>query len=194
MVYVAKKGSEVVYVGQTKMTLAQRKGKHVSEARLGRGSILGAGIRKHGEAKFTWEVVKTFTDQNESYDFERKLIAKYRPRYNQQEGGRTGYTPWNKGRKETRPEVLRKISDGAKARKGTKRGHYSDEAVSNIREAKLKSVARPFKCHENGRVYQNKVEAAEDLGIGPVGISLVLMPQTRNKSYKGYTFSYISAG
>lgn len=191
-VYFVHKGNELVYIGQTVMSLAQRRGKHYSEARKGRGSIFGAGIRKHGEDKFTWSVVAEFETQKECCDYEKKAISHFKPRYNVQCGGKLSFEPWNKGKKENRSEVKARISKSAINRKRTKRGSYAEEHVTKIREAKLRNVARPFKCLNNGKVYQNKVEAAEDLKIPAAGISLVLMPSVRNKTYYGYRFEYLA--
>lgn len=194
VVYFVYKKKEIVYIGQTVMTIPQRKGKSLSEARKGRGSVFGAAIRKHGEDSFRWAIIAEFQNQEECCRYEKEAIARHKPRYNQQSGGKKGFESWNKGQKETRPEVLKKISNAAKARISHKRGKYSVEGVANIRNAKLKSSARPFKCLENGKVYQNKVEASQDLGIPAGGISLVLMPTTRNKSFHGFHFEYLAQG
>jgi len=194
IVYFVHKEKELVYIGQTVMTIPQRRGKHYSEARKGRGSIFGAGIRKHGEDAFEWTIVAEFKNQAECCRYEKEAIARHKPRYNMQSGGKKSFEPWNKGKKEKRPEVLSKISQSAKGRKKSKRGPYSDESVANIRAAKLKSSAKPFRCLENGKIYQNKVEAAKDLGIPAGGISLVLMPTVRNKSFHGYRFEYLAQG
>lgn len=193
MIYSIRKNDEIVYIGQTVMTLAQRKSKHIHEANRGKGSILGAGMRKHGIDSFIWVKEAEITNQIECCAAEKELIAKYQPKYNLQCGGKKGFEPWNKGKKEKRKEVLKKISVGAQSRKGKfKRGHYTETAVKNIRSAKLKTVAKPFLCLENGKTYKNKVEASDDLKIPAGGISLVLMPTTKNKSYYGYHFEYLA--
>lgn len=189
---VRKSNDEIVYVGQTTQTLAKRKGKHLSDARKGKGSVLGAAIRKHTINEFKFIKLETYYNQQELCKMEKHLIKVFKPRYNVQEGGKSNFTPWNKGRKETRPGVLKNISYGASSRKTTKRGKYSKKAVSNIRRAKLKNVEKPFLCHQNNKVYKNKVEAAQDLGIKAGGISAVLSPKTRNKSINGYTFTYLT--
>ena len=194
IVYFVYKKKEIVYIGQTVMTIPQRRGKALSEARKGRGSVFGAAIRKHGEDAFKWTIVAEFQNQAECCRYEKEAIARHKPRYNQQSGGKKGFEPWNKGHKETRPEVLKKIGKSAKARISPKRGKYSEQGVANIRNAKLKNVAKPFRCLENGKVYLNKVEAAQDLGIPAGGISLVLMPTARNKSFHGYRFEYLAQG
>lgn len=192
IVYAVYKKNELVYVGQTVLSLAQRKGTHYSNARKGRGSIFGSGIRKHGEDSFKWQVMAELENQIECCNYEKAMIAKYKPRYNIQSGGKDSFEPWNKGKKESRPEVLKKISESAVTRKRTKRGSYPDEWVDKVRTSRLKTVARPFFCLENKKVYQNKVEASEDLKIPAGGISLVLMPTARNKSYYGYHFEYLA--
>lgn len=86
MIYFVFKETEVVYIGQTQMNLSQRKGKHVSEARLGRGSVLGAAIRKHGEDKFEFKKHSLVFNQEDADKNEKHYIEKYRPKYNVQEG------------------------------------------------------------------------------------------------------------
>jgi len=189
--FVFNKNDEIVYIGQTVMTLAQRKGKHLSEARKGRGSILGAGIRKHGEKYYRFEKHSIYFNQIDLDEAEKHYIKKYTPRYNVQEGGKKSFEPWNKGKKETRPEVLENIKLGAKDRKRTKRGSYTEEHKEKISKAGRRARIKPFICHENNKIYETKMDAAEDLGIDPRGITAVLNPKTRNKSHKGYTFSYI---
>ncbi len=194
IIYFVFKNDEVVYIGQTVLTLAQRKGKHLSEARLGRGSVLGAGIRKHGEDAYEFKKHSIVFNQQDLDAAEKHYIKKYKPRYNVQEGGKTSFTPWNKGKKESRPEVLKSISESAKNRKRTKRGNYTPEHKANISKAnrnRVKENAVPFICHENNKTYWLKVDAAEDLGIDVRGISQVLNPSTRNVSHKGFTFSYL---
>ena len=186
------KTDEIVYIGQTIQTLSKRRSKHISDSYKGKGSILGAAIRKHGPKAFKWIELESCESQKDLCNQEKHLICKFKPNYNVQEGGKKSFTPWNKNKKEKRKDVLNNISKSAKARKGKfKRGSYSEEAVKNIRKAKLENVKKAFICNENGKVYQNKVEAAEDLGIKPGGISAVLNEYTRNKSIKGYTFNYI---
>lgn len=194
MIYFVSKDDEIVYVGQTIMTLAQRKGKHWSEARKGRGSVLGAGIRKHGQDAYDFKKHSLHFNQKDADEAEKHYIKKYKPRYNVQEGGKKGYTPWNKGKKETRPDVLKRISEGAKNGNRPKRGKATQKQISSrieAKKAKMRETANPFICHENGKTYWLKVDAAEDLKISPMGISAVLMPNHKMKSYKGYTFSYL---
>lgn len=173
------------------MSLAARKGCHLYQARKGRGALLGAAIRKHGAESFVWEKLKDLSSLKEACFEERKLIAKLSPRYNQQEGGKKDFTPHNKGKKASK-ELCAKISAAAKTRVRTKRGSYSEVHKAKIGSKTLQRTERAFVCHENGKTYLNKVIAAKELGISPAGISLVLMPTTRLKSYKGFTFSYIA--
>lgn len=191
MIYFVYKSDEIVYIGQTIQTLAQRKGKHVSDARLGRGSVIGAGIRKHGEEFFEFKRHSIYYCQVDLDSAEKHYISKYNPRYNLQRGGKSGYVPWNKGKKETRPEVKANISKAAVNRKRTKRGSYTDVHKRKIGDATRKRNAREFICEQNGKTYYNKVTAAKDLGIIAQRVSDVLCPTHSMKSYKGYTFQYI---
>ncbi len=115
-----------------------------------------------------------------------------KPEYNISEGGKNGFTPWNKGRKETRKLVLKNISNSAKNRVRTKRGKYSEEHKQKISKTSKDRFKKAFICKENGKIYYNKVDCAKELNIDPRGISICLMKSTRLKSYKGYTFEYLA--
>jgi group I intron endonuclease len=187
---IKKTTDEIVYIGQTIQTLYKRKSKHLSDSRKGKGSVLGAAIRKHTINNFKFIELESHGTQAQLCAAEKHLIRTFKPKYNVQEGGKKSFTPWNKGKKETRPEVLEKISKSAKERKSPKRGKYKKSHIKNIRRAKLKNVEKEFKCLNNGKIYKNKVEAAQDLGIKAGGISAVLSNKTRNKTINGYTFVY----
>ena len=205
IIYFVFKDAEVVYIGQTKQGLKTRRTGHLVAARNGKGSVMGAALRKHGEDKFEWKKHSIYYNQADLDAAEKHYIAKYKPRYNVQTGGLNNkpktlnrapisQKAWNKGRKETRPEVLQRISEAAKDRTRTKRGSYSPKHVEAIRTGrldKLRETAVPFICHQNGKTYWAKVDAAEELGIDVRGITAVLCPTHRMKSYKGFTFSYV---
>jgi len=193
IIYFVSKDDEVVYIGQTVMTLAQRKGKHLSEARHGRGSILGAAIRKHGEDAFVFKKHSVVYCQEDLDAAEKHYIKKYGPRYNIQKGGKKSFEPWNKGKKETRPEVLENMSKSAKTRKRTPR-EYTPEAKKAMQEGVRKHFranGRPFVCHQTKQQFTSKADAGEALGINPQRVRDVLSEKHRMKSYKGYTFSYV---
>ena len=192
IIYFVKKDSETVYIGQTCQPLANRKGKHFSEARKGRGSVFGAGIRKHGEEAFTFEIFKEVENQIECCELEKHLIGTLNPRYNMQEGGKLSFTAWNKGKKLSK-KICKNLTKAAKTRKRTKRGKYSKEHTDKIGQASLKSSEKPFKCLNNGMIYLNKVTAGKNLGIDPRGITAVLCNSHRAKSYKGFQFHYVLA-
>ena len=131
IIYFVLHDDEIVYIGQTKLSLRKRQTQHEYNAKRGKGYIIGAAIRKHGAASFKWHVHSTYFNQQDLDAAEKHYIAKYKPRYNINLGGEArgvrknkgstpwnkglkGSTPWNKGHKETRPEVLAKIKEGAK--------------------------------------------------------------------------------
>lgn len=194
IIYFVFKKDEIVYIGQTVSTLQLRRGKHISEAKLGRGSVIGAGIRKHGEDAFEFKIHSTYYNQQDLCAAEKHYIAKYQPRYNVQEGGKFNFTPWNKGKKETRPEVLERQKDAYKKRIQPKRGPVSPdikEKVADSRRKHLRETATPFICHQNGKTYWLKSDAAQELGLEAKSISCVLCPSHPMKTLKGYTFSYV---
>lgn len=192
-VYAAMKDGIAVYVGQTVMSLAERKGCHFSVARKGRGAVFGAAIRKHGENEFEFVVLETCTSHKQLDSSERMWIAELAPKYNKQIGGRSGFNTWNKDRKETRPDVIERISTAATNRKRTKRGTYSDEHKAKIGEATRARTAKPFVCEQNGKAYFNKVDCARELGLNHHSLLVLLSGKTRLKSLRGYTFRYIDS-
>lgn len=194
IIYFVYKGEELVYIGQTVMSLAQRKGKHTSEARLGRGSVLGAAIRKHGEDAFTWVVHSVVYCQEDLDAAEKHYIAKYAPRYNVQLGGKTSFEPWNKGKTENRPEVRERIRNSAATRKRTPRGEYGTEhrtAISDAGRARFRLDGRPFIHHQTGLIFTCKSDAGLMLGLNPQRIRDVLSDKHKMRSYLGNTFSYL---
>ena len=193
IIYLVLKLGKCVYVGQTTQSLAQRRGKHFSDARKGRGSVLGAAIRKHGEEKFGFVEYLSCNSLEELDSQEKKLIAEFLPRYNVLDGGQLSHSTWNKGRKETREEVRQNIRESARNRKMPKRGSYSPEHCAKIGLKTLERSKKSFICDQNGKVYSNKIEAANDLNVNPSSLSVLLSGKTRLKSLNGYTFRYIGA-
>ncbi len=195
IIYFVTKEDEIVYIGQTRRRLEDRQRQHISLSLKGGNSVLGAAIRKHGAEAFKWSKHSIYYNQVDLDAAEKHYIAKYAPRYNVSPGGQHGIEwAWNKGQKETRPEVLANISNSAKSRRRTKRGPATLEAIkarTDARSAKLRKRARKFICHQNEKVYTLVVEAAKDLGLKANGIYAALNPQHRMTSYKGHTFSYI---
>lgn len=192
-VYLVFKQGQVVYVGQTTQTLAQRKGKHVSDARKGRGSVLGAAIRKHSESSFAWIQFKDCYSQKELDEAEINLIEEFKPRYNLQSGGKSSFEPWNKGKKEYRQTALQNISSAAKSRKKTKRGIYKDEHKAKISNSGLASRSKLFVCNETGEIFYNQVTCANKMGLNARSLAVLLGKHTRLTSLRGYTFSYLDS-
>lgn len=209
IIYFVTFEGEVVYIGQTKLTLIKRQLQHEYNAKRGKGYVIGSGIRKHGADKFTWSTHSIYFNQVDLDAAEKHYIAKYQPRYNINLGGearglrkKTGIPAWNKGtkglqeawnkgRKETRPEVLQNIKKSASGRKTTHT--ISDEqkaAMVKGRREKYKTTQQPFVCHQNNKEYLLVIDAAQDLNIPANGIYAVLNPKHKMKSYRGFTFSY----
>ena len=194
ILYVVHRDDTLVYIGQTVLTLAQRRGKHLSEARLGRGAVLGAAIRKHGADKFVWSIHSIYYNQSDLCSAEKHYIAKYRPKYNIQEGGKLSFTPWNAGKKEERPEVIENIKKSARTRKRTPRGKYSEshtQAIADGTKARARILGKPFIHHQSGLIFTCKSDAGEALGLNPQRIRDVLSEKHPMKSYLGNTFSYL---
>lgn len=91
---IRKSTDEIVYIGQTTQSLPKKKEKHLSESRKGRGSVLGAAIRKHTIVEFNFIELESCKNQQELCKMEKHLIKKFKPRYNVQEGGKKNSTPF----------------------------------------------------------------------------------------------------
>lgn len=194
ILYVVHRDDTLVYIGQTVSSLAQRRGKHLSEARLGRGAILGAAIRKHGADKFVWAIHSIYYNQADLCAAEKHYISKYAPKYNLQEGGKLSFTPWNKGKKETRPDVIQHIKTSAAERVSPLRGSASLEHVAAMSAGacdRARRLGRPFIHHQSGQVFTCKVDAGKALNLNPQRVRDVLSDKHRMKSYLGQTFSYL---
>jgi group I intron endonuclease len=96
------------YVGQTKTKLADRWGKHKSDARRGKVTPLCHALRKHGESAFSVEVVALCIDKDALNAAEIYYIRELRPDYNCSSGGGGLGSP--------SPEVRDKISKSLKGR------------------------------------------------------------------------------
>jgi hypothetical protein len=203
--------NEIVYIGQTKLTLEKRRSQHEYNANRGKGYVIGSAIRKHGADKFSWNTHSIYYNQVDLDAAEKHYILKYKPKYNINLGGESrgvrkkdGLKPWNKGAKglqkawnkglkEIRTEVLENIRSAAKTRDNSSRHITPDHRAKLVagRRSAYEEVASPFKCDQNGKTYLLVMDAARDLNIPANGIYAVLNPNSRLKSYRGFTFNYI---
>jgi group I intron endonuclease len=210
IIYFVSMNNEIMYIGQTKLSLDKRRKQHEYNASRGKGYIIGSSIRKHGSDKFTWTVHSIYYNQADLDAAEKHYIQKYRPKYNINSGGESrgirknkGSIPWNKGkkraqvawnkgRKESRPEVLNNIKISAQNRVSTlKISSEHRAALVNGRRRKYAETNKQFVCNENQKTYILVVDAAKDLGIPAYGIYAVLNPKHRMKSFRNFTFKYI---
>jgi group I intron endonuclease len=213
IIYFVRLNDKIVYIGQTKLTLQKRRVQHEYNAKRGKGYVLGSAIRKHGADRFIWNIHSVYYNQIDLDAAEKHYILKYAPKYNINLGGESrgvrkkdGLKPWNngqkgvqvawnKGYKETRPEVLEKIKSSAQSRDNSNKiitPKHRAKLVEGRRSA-YEKVAKPFICDQNGKTYLLVVDAARDLNIPANGIYAVLNPNRRLKSYKGFTFNYIQS-
>lgn len=210
IIYFVSINNEIVYIGQTKLSLDVRRKQHEYNAKRDKGYVIGAGIRKHGAEAFTWVIHSIHFNQVDLDAAEKHYIAKYKPKYNINLGGEArgvrknkgtkawnkgvkGQIAWNKGLKEIRPEVIAKIKASAKNRDSSNRKITDSqrEAMVKGRREKYKKTQRLFICVETQKSYNLVVDAARDLNIDPGGIYAVLNPKNKMKSYKGFTFNYV---
>jgi group I intron endonuclease len=123
------------YIGQTKTRLSARWSKHKQDARSGKGWVLAAAIRKHGESAFSISVIEECHSQEDLNQAEIRLIAELKPHYNSCAGGGGLGSPT--------PQVREKIARAVRGRKASpetkkrmseaQKGHYvAPETVAKI--------------------------------------------------------------
>lgn len=102
-----------IYIGQTTSSLPQRKARHFTDARQGRGSVFHRAIRKHGESAFVFEVLAVGPAGSWLDDLEIAAIAAYGSLagqgYNVSEGGCGSRGNKNFLGKKHTPEAKQKI-------------------------------------------------------------------------------------
>ena len=164
------------YIGFTTQGLKHREKHHRYVAKLGKGHLLQAALRKYGDDAIVFEVMAEFEDRDLALIYEQEAIAKYRPEYNISLGGegRTGpMTEAHKqalslankgqglGRKgspltEARKQRLREANLGNKHMLGRK---HTDEAKAKI-SAAHKGRPSPFKGVPRTEETKAKMSAA----------------------------------
>lgn len=87
IIYFVTFQNEIVYIGQTKLSLTKRQKQHEYNANRGKGYVIGAALRKHGANKFSWNTHSVYYNQIDLDAAEKHYIAKYEPRYNINLGG-----------------------------------------------------------------------------------------------------------
>jgi group I intron endonuclease len=130
------------YIGQTKMRLSARWSKHKQDSRQGKGWILAAAIRKHGDEAFALEVIEVCESKDSLNAAEIKHIAFFRPQYNACSGGGGLGSPTEEVRlKISRAGKGRKISEQTRARMSAAQdGH----AVAPETSAKIQASLAPY--------------------------------------------------
>jgi hypothetical protein len=82
MVYLVFRNDEIVYIGQTRMNIEDKMESMLEKVERGKGSVLGAAMRKHGFDSFLWKVHSTHYCQTDCDQYEKILINAYKPKYN----------------------------------------------------------------------------------------------------------------
>jgi len=174
--FVKNRDNQIVYIGQTRQQLVNRKGCFWYQARKGRGALLGAAIRKHGEDAFHFEAYEVVENQIEANNEEKRLIAIHKPKYNQKPGGQGEYK-CHKDRPKT-----------------NQCGKRTLESCRRIKVAARNRRIKPFICHQNDKIYASPVFASEDLGFfqrkDRANLSNVL--NGGGLSFHGFTFEFLA--
>ena len=143
------------YIGVTAQRLEQRKRAHVKGwGDYNRPSSLHLAIKKYGEDKFSFFVMRYCESYQEALDIERLLIATWKPEYNQTKGGEGTL-----GYKQT-VEVLKKRRENYEKNgsplKGIKRPQWViDKMRKSLKGKKLKLSESAMKV----RITQGKALA-----------------------------------
>jgi len=150
------------YIGQTVQDPRERWYRHCS-TNPG-NTVIGRAIHKYGKENFKFEVVDTATNLEELNKKEVEWISKLstlKNGYNLREGGNNT---------KLTEEIKNKISLSLK---GIPKPNYR----------------KPFKCVENGKIYNTLEECAKDMNCHKTSVSKVLKKK-RNNVY-GHTFEYM---
>lgn len=191
IVYCATFPSGMKYVGVTGRTLKERKKDHKNSER---NNPFHNALKKYYN-EVVWEVVKEFTDCEEAYKYEQKLIESiglFPNSYNYTLGG--GYASGYKLPPRTK-EHRRKLSKAGKLRTGNKNSFYgkthSEESKRKISQSKLGTVPvnkKPI-VDQFDHIYADAKEAYKHLGVGLT--SIYQCAKGEKDSIKGWRLRYV---
>jgi len=117
------------YVGVTRLTLQQRKARHLSEARRGRGWRLHAAIRKYGEQSFEFSEMEKCASYEEALQREVEIIRDLKPEYNVTAGGEGRVAP-------LAPAVIERLRKANCGKPGSFLGRkHTSESIERMRAA-----------------------------------------------------------
>ena len=125
-----------IYIGITTKGLRKRFKVHRDAAGQGRGSLIGAAIRKYGKNNLKFETILVCPSWEYAKEMERRCIAAFRPEYNLTAGGDgcLGY-------KHT-PASLKRLSEAHKGKKKPPRPPASEASIKRMSEARYRYWAR----------------------------------------------------
>lgn len=119
------------YIGFTTRGLKHREKHHRYVAKLGKGHLLQAALRKYGDDAISFEVMAEFEDRDLALIYEQEAIAKYKPEYNISLGGEGRTGPMTEAHK----QALSRANKGqGLGRKGTP---HTEETKRRLREVNL---------------------------------------------------------
>jgi group I intron endonuclease len=159
------------YIGQTSHTLAQRRGRHESNARCGKRSRFYSALRKYGPAGFTWRVLITDSGNRKTTDaYERFLIVLFSAQdihwgYNLTSGGEGMSSPSDETRRRMSEshkgiypsdETKQKIKTARRGQRPTLGYHTSEETKQKLSAA---LSGRPGRITFLGRKHSTEARA-----------------------------------
>lgn len=181
-----------VYIGQTILSISKRWSLHKSPN--SNCTVLRKAIQKYGPENFTIEEIDGANSLSELNYLETHYICKFNSLdrnvgYNLKSGGdnsKHSQSTKEKISKAMKGRVFTKehIENKRKANLGKKIPKKVREKISKTLTGRKR--AYKIKCIDNGKIYFNYIEAAEELGIKRQNIADFFYGKT--KTAKGYTF------
>lgn len=198
------------YIGQTTESMAKRWKRHIKKT--SHCTALKNAILKYGSENFTIEEISKAENLTQLNLLESEFIIKFNTLspngYNMTSGGenpaatddvRKRLSELNSGENHPRfgkkhaVESKEKISQSLKGRlQPWHKGNSYRKGSSVSEETKLvisEAIRKPIICNETQKIYRSVSEAAKFLSVSVTSVSDVL--RGKNKTCKGYTFSYM---
>lgn len=177
-----------VYIGQTTMTLEQRKASHKSNWRC---RLIYRAILKYGYDKFQWEILaecesREMLDKNEEFFIGKFQSCNHDFGYNLKSGGE------GNGKHSEETKLLLSQIAKASGQKPTN-SRTINITIENRLIMSEQRGGKPFECHTKDGKYIGKFvslgHASKELGV--IGLHIRKNLKGRKRTCCGYIFKYL---
>lgn len=127
------------YIGITRRGLETRKRRHIQTSNSGRGSVIGAALRKYGTNNFSFKTLVVCPDWQYAKDVEIAAIKTFKPEYNVTAGGDGAVGFRHSEEHKTR------VSERQRGNKYWLGKKHAPEAKEKMRQSRLAGVGGPVK-------------------------------------------------